>query len=269
MKFKKYPPSKKFEHLIAYFWTLKSSESDVNSEMYRFVPDGYVDWVFHKGNPWQLNLPDSINQSNTGNFHVFGQLKTYLNLSLPKDNLDMFAVKFHPWVVNKIWNIDMHYLTNSCMDLESLEIPFVNDLQDKICHAKTVFVCINLIEDYLSTHTQCTIDLSLKQIFEQLHNDTNHLNLSSLGIGIRRLEQRFKNEIGITPKLLYRTHRINSVIDKMKTNSEESLTQLALAHNYYDQSHLIRDFKQFTGYSPTKFLKSIDPNGDILNLRVS
>jgi AraC-like DNA-binding protein len=237
--------------------------------MYRFVPDGYVDWVFHKGNPWQCDFPDVSSHPKTGEFHVFGQLKTYINLSLPSTNLNVFAVKFHPWVANKIWNVDMYYLTNSCMDLQALELPFINGLHERICLAENVKEQIKHVEVYLDGNVKSNIDLSLKHIFTQLHKDTNQLNLNNLGIGVRRLEQRFKNEIGITPKLLYRTHRINTVIEQLKNNAEQSLTQLALANNYFDQSHLIRDFKQFTGFNPTKFLKSIDPNGDILNLRVS
>lgn len=268
MLFEKYKPSKQFEHLIAYFWTLKSSESDVTSNTYRFVPDGYVDWVFHKGNAWQCDFPNVNYHPVTGRFHVFGQIKTYLDLTLPIDNLDLFAVKFHPWVASKIWKTDMHYLTNSCLELTALNLPYMHILQERICESETVERNIILVEDYIFSYLQNDVDLSLKQIFWQLHKDTNQLNLKNLGVGVRRLEQRFKNEIGITPKLLYRTLRINSVIEQMKQNREQSLTQLALEYNYYDQSHLNRDFKQFTGINPKKFLNSISPNGDILNLRV-
>ncbi len=268
MLFKKFEPSKQYKHLIAYYWTLKSSESDVTSDTYRFVPDGYVDWVFHKGTPWQCDFPDTLDNHKTGSFHVFGQIKTYINLTLPPNNLDLFAVKFHPWVANKLWKTDMHYLTNTCLDLGDLELSDMRILQERISLSESVDQKINLIEIYLSKFLLNDVDVSLKSIFNQLHNDTNKLNLKDLGVGVRRLEQRFKNEIGITPKLLYRTLRINTVIDQMKINKDQSLTQLALQHNFYDQSHLIRDFKQFTGFNPTTFLKSINPNGDILNLRV-
>ena len=99
-------------------------------------------------------------------------------------------------------------------------------------------------------------------------NGYNIKNENIEGIGLRRLEQRFKKEIGISPKLFSRTIRVNNAIEQMKVKTGKSLTQLALENNYFDQSHFINDFKQFTGYSPSKFLKSITPNGDILNLRI-
>ncbi len=268
MLFKKYSPSKQYEHLIAYFWTLKTSECDVASATYRFVPDGYVDWVFHLGTPWQCDFPDVISQSKTGKYHVFGQIKKHINLSLPEHNLDVFGVKFHPWVANKIWKIDMNYLTNSCLDLIELELRDMNVLQERVCIGGSLFDKIKVVEDYLFSYLNYKEDESLKQMFVKLNSSNDSLRFFNLGIGLRRLEQRFKKEIGITPKLFLRTQRINTVIEKMKLKTNQSLTQLAFEHNYYDQSHFIKDFKQFTGLNPSQFLKSINPNGDILNLRV-
>ncbi|MDG5492629.1 helix-turn-helix domain-containing protein [Psychroserpens sp. SPM9] len=268
MQFKKHKPSKAYEHLIAYFWTITSSEGDDATALYRFVPDAYVDWVFHSGKLWQCDFPNVEINAKTSRFHVFGQIKKYINLTLPSNGLDVFGVKFYPWVASKIWNIDMHYLTDSCLDLSDLEAPRIKALQDQIYSAQDTTTKIAHVERYLSAFVTYSDHKSLKHIFSSLTIDVNHLKTLNVGIGMRRLEQRFKNEIGISPKLFLRTCRINAAIEKMKVKSNQSLTQLALEHHYYDQSHFIKDFIQFTGCNPSQFLKSINPNGDILNLRV-
>ena len=268
MLFKKYLPSKQYEHLIAYYWTLKSSENDKENAIYRFVPDAYVDWVFHSGIPWQCNFPNVVSNTKTNQFHVFGQIKKYVDLSLPEHGLDVFGVKFHPWAAKKIWNIDMHYFTDSCLDLCQLDLPRMNELQEKVVLSKNVNNKIIVIEQYLSSFLSCTSSNNLQNVFSGKSIYTEQLKTSNFGISVRRLEQRFKNEIGISPKLFLRTLRVNAVIEQMKINEGKSFTQLALDYNYYDQSHFIKDFKWFTGFSPTKFLKSINPNGDILNLQV-
>lgn len=269
MQFKKHKASKAYEHLIAYFWTIKSSEIDIDNSSYRFVPDAYVDWVFHLESLWQCDFPDVEAQSKTGKFHVFGQIKKHINLSLPDGKLNVFGVKFHPWVANKVWKVDMHYLTNGCLDLCDLDLPEMNVLQERICLANTIDERIQIIEAYLLPYVNYNDEHSLKPIFKQLNDGVQSMKKLDAGIGLRRLQQRFKNEIGISPKLFMRTLRINVAIEQMKIKPMPLLTQLALEHNYFDQTHFIKDFKQFTGLSPTTFLKSINPDGDILNLRVN
>lgn len=268
MLFEKYIPSKQFCNIIAYFWTIKSSEIDKKGASYRFVPDAYVDWVFHSGMPWQCNFPNVLKNPKTSQFHIFGQIKKYIDLTLPAKKLDVFGVKFHPWVVNDIWKIDMHYLTDSCLDLCQLDLPKMKELQEEVVLSNNVQEKIKVIEKYLSSYTNYTNKNSLRHIFPSIEIEADYLKTVDFGITKRRLEQRFKNEIGISPKHFLRTLRINAVIEKMKIKDSQTLTHLALENNYYDQSHFIKDFKQFTGLSPTHFLKSINPNGDILNLSV-
>lgn len=269
MEFFKFKPSPYLEHLITYYWVLKSSKTDLTTATYRFVPDGYVDWVFHLGTPWQCYFPDEICSSKTSRFHVFGQIKNYVDLKIPKNGLHLFGVKFNPWVAKEIWNIDMHYLTDNCLAIEDLDLPEIKTLQERIIGANDLESRIAIIESYLSPYTNIQEDYSLKQALFSYSNDNNHQTDRSNGFGLRRLEQRFKSEIGISPKLFCRTQRINKVIEEITSVKKQSLTQLALKNNYYDQSHFIRDFKQFTGLSPSKFLKSINPDGDILNLRIN
>ncbi len=264
MEFKKIQASKKYAHIVAYYWTLHSTEEDSKVAQYRFVPDAYIDWVFHLGNPWQCDFPNVQQQLKTAKCHVFGQIKKYINLTLPKQNLNVFGVKFHPWVANKIWNLDMHYLTDSCLALSDLEIPNMNILQERILRASTTQERITLVEEFLKP--QLHIDTNISVMHRNLILNKGQLQLNP-EIGLRRMQQRFKREIGISPKLFLRTLRINAVIESMTQRSNQTLTELAFDFDYFDQTHFIKDFKYFTKMSPSSFLKSINPNGDILNLR--
>jgi AraC-like DNA-binding protein len=57
----------------------------------------------------------------------------------------------------------------------------------------------------------------------------------------------FKTEVGLTPKLFYRVQRFQRILALMRRVSAPSWSRLALDCGFFDQSHLIRDFVEFSG----------------------
>ncbi len=72
-----------------------------------------------------------------------------------------------------------------------------------------------------------------------------------LGLSERQLERRFLARIGITPKRFATLRRFERALGRVSAAS--SLTAAALDAGYYDQSHFIRDFRRFTGASPSEY----------------
>lgn len=76
---------------------------------------------------------------------------------------------------------------------------------------------------------------------------------SKLGVSKSKLEQHFNREVGLTPKEFCKIQKINYFINSYRENDGVSLTELTYHCGYYDQSHLIKDFKYFLDTSPKKF----------------
>ena len=68
-------------------------------------------------------------------------------------------------------------------------------------------------------------------------------------------EKRFRKIVGTTPKKFSSIVRFNAVLDNI--SSGKSLTDLCYEYNFFDQAHLIKDFKQFTGDTPENFKRSL------------
>lgn len=75
------------------------------------------------------------------------------------------------------------------------------------------------------------------------------------GFSQKHLISRFNEELGLPPKLLARLIRFDRVIHHLRAGSPDSWASIAYAHGYYDQAHLIRDFRQFTGSPPGEVLR--------------
>jgi len=75
-----------------------------------------------------------------------------------------------------------------------------------------------------------------------------------LGLSQRRFIQVFKTEVGMTPKLFSRIQRFQQTRTLIQQNPLPHWAALALDLGYFDQSHLIREFLEFSGLSPTDYL---------------
>jgi AraC-like DNA-binding protein len=75
--------------------------------------------------------------------------------------------------------------------------------------------------------------------------------LERTGLSLSQVERRCKRYFGSPPKLLVRKYRALRTAIAM-THKDANLDEI-LVEGYYDQSHLIREMKQFTGMTPAAF----------------
>jgi AraC-like DNA-binding protein len=81
-----------------------------------------------------------------------------------------------------------------------------------------------------------------------------------VGLCQRRFRQVFAAQVGLTPKVfcrILRFRRVRALADQIE---KPDWVQIALTCGYFDQSHLINDFQEFSGFSPTEYLRHVRPN---------
>ena len=101
-----------------------------------------------------------------------------------------------------------------------------------------------------------TVLNSIEQIQESFGRTSIKEIYSNLNVSKSKLEQHFNREVGLTPKEFCKIEKINYFINSYLEDPGQSLTELTYLCGYYDQSHLIKDFKYFLDTSPKKFFAS-------------
>lgn len=76
-------------------------------------------------------------------------------------------------------------------------------------------------------------------------------------IGKRKLQRFFKECVGIHPKWVIRRYRLHELIDIINRGEEPDWSQTALELGYFDQAHLINDFRSIVGYPPAKYQNQV------------
>lgn len=84
----------------------------------------------------------------------------------------------------------------------------------------------------------------------------------SNGISRQLLHQQFRLHLLKGPSDFKKIVRFRDALARWNTQQREKLTEISTFVNYFDQSHMIRDFKAVTGYSPKRFFRGLSTLGD-------
>jgi len=72
-------------------------------------------------------------------------------------------------------------------------------------------------------------------------------------LSARRFIELFRRYVGVTPKLYCRIRRFQRALGELHRIKQMDWSAVALECGYYDQSHFIRDFRQFSGLTPSAY----------------
>ena len=74
------------------------------------------------------------------------------------------------------------------------------------------------------------------------------------GVSGNHLITQFKSHVGVTPKRMARIYRFARLILSVDALRPVDWPELAHTAGYFDQAHFSREFKDFTGHTPTEYL---------------
>jgi AraC-like DNA-binding protein len=79
---------------------------------------------------------------------------------------------------------------------------------------------------------------------------------ADLGVLPRTLRRRFTAQVGLSPKRFARVQRLQRVVRDLDGRSSVDWAGVAARHGYADQPHLVGEFRQLVGVTPTEYLRS-------------
>jgi AraC-like DNA-binding protein len=172
-----------------------------------------------------------------------------------------FVVRFHPDGFLPFTSIPLREMENTAISLDQLFGKEGTELGENILKAILTEERICLIESFLlgKLSDPKTIDRIMKSTVETILSSNGQLSVNDLSelnkTNRRQLTRKFSKTIGLSPKQLSKTIRIQSTLKILLNNSDVKLTELAYENEFFDQAHFIKDFKEFTGLTPKEFYK--------------
>jgi AraC-like DNA-binding protein len=140
-------------------------------------------------------------------------------------------------------------------------------LREAVAHAPDWAGRFDLVDEFLLTlldRARSPVP-SVTRALSRLHESGGTVPVgvlaAEIGCSRRHLISRFREQVGVTPKLLARILRFEHAVALVDARTELGWAEIAQACGYYDQAHMIRDFNQFAGCPPSEFARRRLPDG--------
>lgn len=256
MNYHTFEPGKDLNTLVKCYWTLTSPKEE-SPQRQTIVADGCIEMIFHYGDVYRQYIHNGQNIIQPRCF-VIGQLTRPLEIE-PTGETGIFSVSFYPEGFLPFATIPIKEMENKAVPLEKL---FGRDglkIEQIIVNTESTFERINHIESFLLSRLVSAenIDRIIQSTIETILTANGQLTVDELSkqinINRRQLERKFAACIGLSPKQLSKTIRLQTTLKMLINKKFTSLTALAYEGEYYDQAHFIKDFREFTGLTPKEF----------------
>lgn len=175
-----------------------------------------------------------------------------------------FGVQFHPGGAYPFFPFSPKTLTDHLVDIEKIWRKSGRLLSETMqCSDRTSKERIRLMEAFLFRRLEQyeKVDPVFNKAAMVIRSRQGQVCLKKLandvGLSFKQLERKFVENSGILPKRLCRIIRFRYLFEHITAHPTDKWVDTALACGYYDQAHLIHDFKLFTGMSPAVFINEI------------
>jgi len=224
---------------IAHFYQFTYTED--NPVMNGAVPDGAIDMIFDISVCSACIVGSSVCVTET----VFEPGHSY------------FGARFEPGVFCRIGKLSAAELVGESVPLGEV---FKMDEMERIfsdisIEERADIVCGSLSQsreipalagDILSVISEKKGDVTVSELEQELYYSRKHLT------------RVFSQYTGMDIKSYCRIVRFQSALHAIKEKREKYLTNVAMDHGYYDQSHFLKEFKQFSTLTPKAFAELLE-----------
>ena len=258
MDYRTYEPHPDLAALVKCYWTLEVP-AGIDPQRQRIIPDGCLELAFVLG--------DDIKRYTSENEFILQPRAMVIGQTLepfyiePTGYVNTFAVRFYPYGFANFVSTPIHELSNKETPLAPLfGEEFSRRLEQEIIEAEGSEQRIEIVERMLlgKLNEESTVDKIVKSTIDALLASKGGTTIQAIlqedASQRRKLERKFRQQIGISPKQLSKVIRLQTALKMILNEDEKSLTHIAYESEFYDQAHFSKDFRQFTGVNPKEFL---------------
>lgn len=266
MKLNYYHPSDACRSLVIQYEHVQAEGENI-TVVDRHIPSGYASLVFNSSGRAVIHEEPLINLPN---HFIVVPLFRAINIGIYED-LDSFIITCQASVLSRLLSLNLasyknvFYLRSKNNELKIIEEQFINQ---RSVHDRVLIIEQFFHKKGLANYAPDEIDILYRSIIESRGCIAIAQQVEQFDQSARYFRQHFIQRVGVNAKTLARIVRVNYLWSMIMKNKAVDFQDMVFEGRYFDQAHLIHDFKKMTGETPSFFFKRNIDNVMIISGKV-
>jgi AraC-like DNA-binding protein len=256
MEYLEFPPPGRLSPFVAAIWTLRGVSAAPSFDL--VLPDGRAEIVIHRtGRFREWRAPGDVREQPRA--IVAGVMDRAVVLS-PAASFETIGVRLMPYGLARLCAEPLDRAGDGIAPADARLAPAVAGVVAAVARADALADAVQILQDGLARVFDAAPrpPVTLMAAVCEIRRTQGRVSIDRLtmesGAGARALERQFDRWVGLSPKRYARVVRFHHAVRALIAAPGLPVARLAGDHGYYDQAHLSREFKAFTGAAPRAFL---------------
>jgi len=259
MLFRLRTPPPPLSHFVENLWFYQDLE--VNHSKERLLPDGAMELIIDlTESPKKLySSRDTARYTHYRRCWISGMHREFLVIGAERGS-SMLGARFRTGGAAPFFGFPLSELSGTVVELDLIWKREILALRERLLEAPSIDAKFQLLEGYLLRKAESRIepDRAVHAALGRLRT-WPVLSLkglaAELGLSQKEMISRFDARVGFTPKVVSRLFRFQKALLAVHGagNKPVDWSDLAVECGYYDQSHFIHEFQEFSGVTPTVY----------------
>lgn len=261
MYYRKFTPPAHLMPCVECFYVWERSQLIAEPITVESPPSGFASMIFNYGTPYRV-LSHKLNGELVPKAFLTGQATRSYQLQL-SGTVGMAGIVFRPAGLSTLFGLPLYEFSDERTELRAVLGSGVDEWQDRIGEADSPVERVKVLEQFLNRQLLIRkvepdrTDYAANRIVAQQGMVSISELMEELYVCRRQFERQFLQKVGVSPKYYARIRRVGALCYQLSQNHWLVTDWQDLIHQfgYYDQSHFIKEFTEFTGKSPSLYVK--------------
>lgn len=227
----------------------------INEVVTPYPPTPFQSLMFYCNDPISMSRVDNRDFEKQPLIVVIGPQFSRVNIKV-HDQLKAVRVDFLPGGMYRMLGIPMHELFDGGFDALDLFGNEMKSINQQMQNLHDLEEGKNIVEQFLLRQVKnlkevLPFDDALQSLLINNGNVAIEKTASLSCLSLKQFERKCKERIGMNPKMFARILKFSKAYRLHEAAPQLSWTKIAYEAGYYDQMHMIRDFKVFAGVNPS------------------